>query len=463
MIINRIGPERLLSYRVIVFLSAVIIAIALGMMVSRSPVAGIEAKTEDSLARLATKPARADVVILALDDASVKKYGPVKSWPRNVLAAGLKKVEKSGAKWVVMDLALDKRTHNAEDSALWREMANNRNVVLGMSYDATGKATYTPDDIRSLVFLEKYALADNLTFAASTPQFPYALFEPPVSDFTGSSRGVGVFDRETEPDGTVRAARLVYLSKVEYPAASSSLRGKFPQSQLADGAPIALPNIALVAALRGFGLDKDRVHLTTGATLSVSGNVNPAVNVPIDDEGRMLIRYYGAPGHYTQYSFADLMNGKVPDDAFKGKTVLIGATAANDDATDPRATPMTGRMPRVEITANAISTLLDRSYYSRFPHRVLGIMLIVGVIAGLSLMFFSAGRAAAVTLLLLAVYGGLAYGLYSMGHTMLPLVPGFATILVPFLMGLLLYIGPMRPTPIMASETYVPPPTTAVR
>ena len=457
MIINRIGPERLLSYRIIVFLSAVVIAIALGMMVSRSPVAGIEAKTEDSLARLATKPARADVVILALDDASVKKYGPVKSWPRSVLASGLRRVEKAGAKWVVMDLALDKRTRAGEDAALWREMANNRNVVLGMAYDAAGQPVYTPDFIRSLIFLEKYVIADNLTFGVNTPQFPYYLFEPPVSDFTGSSRGVGVFDRETEPDGTVRAARLVYLSKVEYPAADRPLRGKFPQSQLADGAPVAVPNLAMVAALRNFGLDKDRIHVVTGDTVSVSGNIDPPVNVPIDDEGRMLIRFYGGPGHYLQYSFADLMNGKVPDGAFKGKTVLIGATAANDAATDPRATPMPGRMPRVEITANAIATLLDRSYYSRYPHRVMGIMIIVGVVAGLALMFVSGGRAALVTLLLLAVYGGLAYFLYASGHTMLPLLPGFVTVLLPFLIGLLLYLGPMKPVTIETAPAYEPP------
>lgn len=456
MIISRIGPERTLGYRAIVFLSAVVIALAFGVVLSRNWHSGVETRTEDALVRMAARPARGDIAILAMDDASVKRYGPVKTWPRSVLAAGLRRVEQGGAKWVVMDLALDKRTRTGDES-LWREMANNRNVLLGMSYNAQRSAPYSPDDIRSLVFLERDMIADNLAFGANTPQFSYYLFEPPVSDFTGSARGVGVFDRETDEDGRVRSSRLVYVSKVEYPQADRPLRGKFPESQLADGAPAAAPNLALVAALRDFNLDKGDIRVRAGDTVMLAGNLNPMVDIPVDDEGRMKIRYYGPAGHYMQYSFADLMDGKVPADAFHGKVVLFGATAAGDAATDPKATPMIGMMPRVEVTANAIATILDRSYYGVYPHRILGVMILVGLIAGLALMFFSAGRAAMMALLLTVAYLALAYCLYAFGHTLLPILPGVVTILFPFLMGLLLYVGPYKPTVLESSPSYVPP------
>ena len=75
---------------------------------------------------------------------------------------------------------------------------------------------------------------------------------------------MGVFDRETDPDGVLRRARLVYRSTVQYPAATQPLRGKFPQSQLDDGKPVALTNLALMAALSVFHVDKDVVAVSSG-------------------------------------------------------------------------------------------------------------------------------------------------------------------------------------------------------
>lgn len=456
MIIGRIGPEGKLPYRAAVFVSAILTAIALGVIISHNPRPTMENHAEDALARMAPRAVRNDVVVVAIDDESVKKYGPVKSWPRSLLAGGLKRIEDAGAKWVTIDLPLDERTKTGDES-LWRHMANSRNVILGMAYDANRSQTYTPDDIRSLVFLEKYVIADNITFGVNTPQFPYYLFEPPVSDFAGSSRGVGVFDRETDTDGFLRQVRLVYLTKVEYPATARPLRGKFPQTQLADGVPAAVPNVALVSALRAFGLDKNEVKVTAGDTLSLSANITPEVAIPVDEQGRMLIRYYGPAGSFVHYSFKDLMDGKLPKDSLKGKNVLLGSTATGESATDPKATPF-GQMPRVEVTATALTTILDRSYYGVYTPRILGMLIVLGLITGLILMLLSGARAAVAALLLVAAYLGMTYALYAFGHTMLPILPGIMTILVPFLIGLLLYIGPMKPTAIESSPTYVPPP-----
>ncbi|MGC4099401.1 MAG: hypothetical protein QM706_20040 [Nitrospira sp.] len=134
----------------------------------------------------------------------------------------------------------------------------------------------TADDIRSLLFLEKAAIADNLTLDAQhTQQFTYSLFEPPQSDFTGSAAGVGVFLRETDTDGILRDARLVYPSKVEYPPSTTPLRGKQPVSNLADGAPVALPNLALMSALRVFDQDKGMVRVDAGEFRPSFGYTSP--------------------------------------------------------------------------------------------------------------------------------------------------------------------------------------------
>ncbi len=460
---TEIGPERRITYRALVFLAALAAALGFGLLALNMPEAGPELKAQDALARLAPRPARPDVVIVALDAGSVAQYGPIKSWPRSVLAAGLRRIEAGKPTSVVFDLALTQRTRSG-DEGLWRTMANRRNVLLGMAYDADRPQRYTPDDIRSLVFLEKFALAGNLTLDSQLQQFPYYSFEPPVSDFTGSARGVGVFDRETDPDGVLRRARLVYRSTVQYPAATQPLRGKFPQSQLDDGRPFALTNLSLMAALSVFGVDKDRVAVSSGNNVRILGSLTPPVIIPVGIQSRMLIRY-GLPGSLPTYSFRDVATGKVKADTFTGKVVLIGATAPDDPATSLAATPV-GRLPRVEVTADALSTILDRSYVqvvSDSRYRLLGVMIVVGLAAGLALMLVSGGRAAIVTVALLLAYLLVCWGFFGSGHLLLPIWPAILAILTTFLVSLLLYFGPLRPKILAPSPAYVPPPPDMVR
>lgn len=455
--LTEIGPERRMTYRAIVFLTALAAAFGFWLLAVNRPLARPEVQAQDALARLAPRPARPDVVLVVLDQKSAVQYGPIKSWPRSVLASGLRRIEAGKPSSVVFDLALTNRTHQG-DEALWRTMANSRNVLLGMAYNADWAQHNTPDDIRSLVFLEKFALAGNLSLDSQMELFPYYFFEPPMSDFTGAARGVGVFDRETDPDGVLRRSRLIYRSLVVYPAETAPLRGKFPQSQLDDGKPVALTNLSLMAALSVFHVDKDRVSVSSGNEVHILGNLNPSVIIPIDPQSKMLIRY-ALPGTLPTYSFGDVVTGKVKPETFAGKVVLIGATAPDDPATNFIATPV-GQMPRVEVTANSLSTILDRSYVqmvSDSRYRALSVMILLGLVTGLLLMLVSGGRSALVTLALLLGYGAACWGFFAFGHLLLPIVPAVLTILTAFLIGLILYFGPFRPSRVQASPAYLPP------
>lgn len=457
----KIGSERSLPYRALVFLAAVVAALLSYALAARAPLAAPELAASDALVRLAPAPTRPDIAVVALDGPSVGKYGPIQHWPRALLAQALSRVEAAGAKTVVYDLALDKR--KPDDVALWRAIATHRNVVLGMSYEAAAKKTVTPDDTRALVFLERDAIADKLVLGPQTQTFAWQLFDPPLSDYTGSARGVGVFPRETQPDGIVRDARLFYTSKADYtgmpplPAGGSAQNA--PQSRLADGAPVALPNLALVAALRVLGLDKDSVRIATGDTVRLAGNLNPPVNIPVDDQGHMRIRYPDGAARTLTYSFADIATQRQTPD-LTGKTVLFGATAPGDPVTQFCATPF-GKMPRVFLTAAALSTLLDRSYVrvvAVYPRALLGTLLLAALMIGLCLMMVSGGRALLVTVLLLVAYLVLTWALYAFNHALLPIVPVLLVLLLTYLTSLALYLGPYRPKLVGASPTYIPPP-----
>ncbi len=91
--------------------------------------------------------------------------------------------------------------------------------------------------------------------------------------------------------------------------------------------------------------------------------------------GRMTIDYIGPAGSFgpVTYSLADVVAGRVPAEKFRGKFVLIGATAASlgDRVaspfvryTDARADQHGALMPGVEVLANAIHVILGSRYYA---------------------------------------------------------------------------------------------------
>ena len=454
---DSIDPKRKVFYRALVFLVAIAIAMLFAALYHRNPSPEYELKTDDALNRFCPQVLRKDVVILGVDSADVQKYGSVKMWPRTLLAQGVDKVEAEAPKLIVMDLALNART-NTGDASLWHTVANRKNIVFGMAYNADRPQHYTNDDIRSLTFLEKFALANNLTLSSASDKFTWSDFEPPVSDFTGSARGVGVFVRETDPDGIVRNARLFYNSTVAYPQTSSAPHGKFPVSQLSDGAPVALLNLAMIATMGAADVGKEYVRATSGGTVGIAGNLSPRLDAPVDVQGRMLLRFVGPAGTIPRVSFSDLMSGKIPADYLKDKIVVIGATATNDPATDAEFTAYRDTpMPRSEVTANAITTLLNRSYVTRNEEKLPGIMITIGLVVGLTLMLFGGLRLTIASIVLLSAYLALCYFLFSSGHMLLPIVGPIVTIVVTWLIGLVASLGAFRTPTITASPTYVDP------
>lgn len=99
------------------------------------------------------------------------------------------------------------------------------------------------------------------------------------------------------------------------------------------------------------------------------------MRVPSPD-GRMRIHYYGPPGTFPQMSFWRAVRGDLAPDEVRGKIVLIGGAAPTLHDTyltpftekwvqtlaGPSADQQTVRMDGLEIHANAIQTILDRSF-----------------------------------------------------------------------------------------------------
>jgi adenylate cyclase len=91
------------------------------------------------------------------------------------------------------------------------------------------------------------------------------------------------------------------------------------------------------------------------------------------------IDYAGPAGTVREYSFSDVLRGRVPASTFRGKAVVVGAV--DPIFQDVHATPAGDGMPGPEVNANAIATVL-RGFPLDDPAGWVALLLIAG--AGLA-------------------------------------------------------------------------------
>jgi adenylate cyclase len=102
----------------------------------------------------------------------------------------------------------------------------------------------------------------------------------------------------------------------------------------------------------------------------------PSLVIRPDAVGRMMINYEGDVATYPYVSIADVVRRKFKPGTFKGKIVLVGASATGIG--DLRSTPFGGiNYPGVEIHANVIDNILNRYFLRRGANQVVVDLLMV--------------------------------------------------------------------------------------
>ena len=181
-----------------------------------------------------------------------------------------------------------------------------------------------------------------------------------------------------ESDDGKLAAALTASNKVILPLGSGQTGREFHP---------ATPPAILSAAARQLGhldleLDKDGVARSVFLQEGMRGEWWPHFALAVRDVGRdnslsgvpdtatkagmwrrdfqMPIPYYGSSGRFTTVPYVAVLRGEVPANIFRGKYVLVGATAAGmaDSLTMPTPGNEAG-ISGVEINANILASLLD--------------------------------------------------------------------------------------------------------
>jgi len=165
------------------------------------------------------------------------------------------------------------------------------------------------------------------------------------------------------------------------------------------------------------------------AILSSGGQ--PVKDIPIDENGNMLISWAGNFQTFRYISFYDVLNENIPKEWFKDRIVLIGTSLPG--LFDLRSAPFNPAFPGVEIHANILYTLLTGDFVQKStPLQAFLIYVIAGIIVGLIIIFLSPLWSIIVVLIFSMINVFITYNFHWEGNLWLPVVNPILTMLVTF-------------------------------
>src|SRR2546425_381771 len=272
-----------------------------------------------------------DIIIVAVDERAVHRYGPLR-WPPSRMAEIITALDRATPRVIAFDFAFSAEGEAHERGAAagrpelqpLREAAKRSGkVVLGnyFDFDADPDGPPLPPDsgfrehrVRRLLYL------GGARPATAAPPVPAASEVHTLAPgLPAAARAYGHLNLVPGGDGIIRAMPLVARYQddfysgfaVEVACVYLSDVGKDTEGEIR-------PEV-LIGRQRVEGLRLGDHRITT------------------DERGQLLLRFAGGRGSYATYSVADVLAGRISVEQIRGRIVLIGSTAAG--AADVWATP----------------------------------------------------------------------------------------------------------------------------
>ena len=344
----------------------------LGLLASQTTLLRtLELKTLDLRFRLLGNQgvASTDIVLVAIDDASLKTLEPAVGrwpWPREAHSVLLSYLNRAGARLVVFDLLfLERDLQNpGGDEAFGEATAQAGNVVHSIHLGNQQTSEAPPDLLTSA----------SIPSVGSFDQFAGADF--PLEPIARGAQGLGHVAMALDQDGPWRRYLLL-----------AAHNGRL------------LPSLGLSSALASEGTELGSLAFDE-REVRVGG-----AEIPLDRDWRLPIWYNGGPGTYTKYPYGQLFYSELQlredqepgldPSLFADKIVIVGLSAAglHDIFTTPYSGGKgeqgegLGKMHGFEIHANVIDDLLHERFLRQSPPwQRLGLVLLVALVTvGLTL------------------------------------------------------------------------------
>ena len=360
-------------------------AILAGMLFGFKPLQFLEYKAYDLAANLRHRTAGTPVIIVAIDNKSLNTIGDW-PWPRSYIADIIDTLSKNGA-------------HTQGVSILYRSRELNDGLAEIQSFR---ERIYHPPPIGKKQTLNKIdrllaqtqirlnhdarlisavrrahnvVLPLRFTFAEAGGQISTDL-----SDWL-KLNSIEIGEASAAQNQSARTAAFLSGRYFDKPIVASQVQQPYDELSRKSG---ALGHTNLIAdqdmITRSVPLivrfqNREFLSLALQVALKYLGagikNIRPAssglqlnhIRIPTVGYHQMLVDFNGREINIEKFSAVDVLEGKIPEESFRHKIVLLGITA--EEFTPIYQTPSQGQVSGIEIIANAVENIINRKYISR--------------------------------------------------------------------------------------------------
>ena len=399
-----------------------------------------------------------DLIIIDIDDASIRELGRVQLWPRSYEASVISYLAKGEPAAIAVDaiysepdtlssvyaellrqngVAQPERilSYLSTDQLFTNALQEAGNVYLTVFDDEIPSEDAPPDSI--------LALLPTVMSSPNTAEALTQLIHPvlPYGPFLASAKGVGTISLPSESDGVVR----------RYPLLQQLPEHWFTSDTLAH----LMGNIVLPMRV-------DQLAAAPGCvTYSQTGiDLCGKQQIPVNRDGQYRINWLGSEESFRTISFYKVLRQRIPADYFRDKFIFIGASAAG--LQDNKTTPLPGKIPGVVVHATVFFNLLNGAFLSEPGYYQLWPFLLISAILFAALFISMKPLYAFFAMLALTLAELLSYWLYLFDtfSLILPVGSFFLLTLLTFIVGVLYrYVTEERQKLKLkgAFATYVPP------
>ena len=225
------------------------------------------------------------------------------------------------------------------DNIMAQSMEDSRNVVLAMHF-AIGEPLGKPD-----FSLPSYVQRNELKNINNNPVINPFNYTPlpsvdilfPIEQIGPAADSMGALIAFPDSDGSIRTEPLVINYFGHY-----------------------YPSMSLMLAARSLNLKTNDIKVNMGESIQLG-----KLKIRTDFNLQMNTFFYNAEKDENAFqvdSFYDVLQGKIPANKYRGKIVLIGATAVG--VGDSMVTPIDSAMAPVLTLAHSVSSILNEDFFT---------------------------------------------------------------------------------------------------
>jgi adenylate cyclase len=302
------------------------------------------------------KPPIEDLVIVDIDSRSLYKLGRYRQWPRSYHARLMDFLSRGGALVVGFDvLFVDPDRDPREDAELIRATKEAGRVFHAVMFSEADSSNFLyamqEDPFRMLNAESSYGFDETIhgLFPRKTR------IEGAFPELARASAGLGCVNIFPDEDGITRSMPLFV--------------------QILDRTYAAL---GMKMVLDLIGVQEQDIGIVPGEHVRLTLRNGETVDIPIDEDGRMLIHYTGNYRSFRYISYYDVLEQRIPARFFEGKIVLVGASAPG--LMDLRSVPFSAQFPGVEIHANVLHTILSGDFLRKVDFDVVALVVLLSAV-----------------------------------------------------------------------------------